>query len=303
MKRAFILFGLFLIVLFTVSSFSAILSTATGNISAEVLSIDKAGVTIRAKLGTTTFKASDVKYVLMDESKTDLVGMPGVVLKNGLVFHGEPNQITNTSGVISTDYGIIQTTLQNIVYFSYNRSKELDTVMSLTIGLLPRIVAETKQTNVTLINGSKANIKEFKVTQEGNKTKFILTDEYGTYIFDSNVINRIEVDETNSANYKNYIETKDGAMILCNIIFAGENVLLTVPFDNKIVVKFNELSKIIEKSMDSPAYSRFLNAGTYIPASYNYDSSSKTLTINILTEKLSFEGKLYDQIVIDIPKQ
>lgn len=302
MKRAFIL-GLFLLVLFTVSSFSAIVSTTTGEITAEVLSIDKAGVTIRAKLGTTTFKAADVKYVLMDETRTDLLGMPGVVFKNGLVFHGEPNQITNTSGTILTDYGIIQTTLQNIVYFSYNRSKELDGIISVTTGLLPRIIGSVNQTNVTLINGSKANIKEFKVTQEGNKTKFILTDDYGTYIFDSNVINRIEVDETNSANYKNYIETKNGAIILCNIIFAGENVVLTVPFNNKIVVKFNELSKITEKSMYSPAYSRFLNVGTYIPASYNYDSSSKTLTINILTEKLSFEGKLYDQIVIDIPKQ
>ncbi|MEN3042903.1 MAG: hypothetical protein ABDH59_06340, partial [Fervidobacterium sp.] len=57
--------------------FSAVIVTTTGRITAEVVSIDKTGITIRAKLGTAVFKPQDVKYVLMDETRTDLEGSVG----------------------------------------------------------------------------------------------------------------------------------------------------------------------------------------------------------------------------------
>ncbi|MEN3042832.1 MAG: hypothetical protein ABDH59_05980, partial [Fervidobacterium sp.] len=37
-----------------------------------------------AKLGTAVFKPQDVKYVLMDETRTDLEGSVGILLKNGI---------------------------------------------------------------------------------------------------------------------------------------------------------------------------------------------------------------------------
>lgn len=301
MKRVVPLMGLFL---WCVLSFSAIVSTSTGNFTAEVLSIDKTGVTIRSRFGVTTFKSSDVKYVLIDESRTELIGRPGVVLKDGLVFHGEPNQITATSGSIVTNYGIIQTTIGSIVYFSYSRYPEYDQFVSLTTGLLPRILgSNTEKAFVTLVNGSKFEISDFKLTQDGTKTRFIFNGTAGTYVFDSNFIDKIEVPLSETVMFQHYVVTKNGAAFLCNVFLSGDNVILTLPYGNRVVLKLAELSAIMDKDFYSPSASRFLIGGRSVTTSYNYDVSSKTLFIYPYTETLSIGGKTFQTVNLTIPKK
>ncbi|MCX7654863.1 MAG: hypothetical protein N2Z58_09350, partial [Fervidobacterium sp.] len=179
------LFTLFLVSFFLTFLYSAVVLTSSGRVVADVLSIDKNGVTIRAKLGTTTFKPQDVKYVLLDESRTDLEGKVGIFLKNGAWVYGEPNQITSSSGLITSTYSTISTNLSNILYFSYSKPPTLEEFLKITQDHIPNILHSLDEnTIVELSNGSKFIAKEMKIITDSSKTRFQFTDDFGTYTFD-----------------------------------------------------------------------------------------------------------------------
>lgn len=301
------LFTLFLVSFFLTFLYSAVVLTSSGRVVADVLSIDKNGVTIRAKLGTTTFKPQDVKYVLLDESRTDLEGKVGIFLKNGAWVYGEPNQITSSSGLITSTYSTISTNLSNILYFSYSKPPTLEEFLKITQDHIPNILQSLDEnTIVELSNGSKFIAKQMKIITDSSKTRFQFTDDFGTYTFDQSFIWCVNVAKTRAQNYNYIVETKKGTYILCNPKFSGENVILTLPFETNYILKYNQISAIGKVGSIIPTTQRQVlirNEYQGIPTTFYYDPESKTLTITFIGETLSLDGKNVNEIVIEVPSK
>jgi len=301
---------------------TAIVVTTTGRITAEILTIDKAGVTVKAKLGTTLFKAADVKYILLDESRTDLEGRAGMLLKNGVWFYGEPSRISKSEGYIQNEYGLLQTTLDNIIYFSYQKDPTLELFLKRTEKEhVPTILlSSTGKTIVYLANGSTMSVKEFKIIEESGVFKYSFKDEIATYILNGNFVWKVEVERNAARGYNYVIETIKGTYIIGKPKFNNDLIIIDIPYDNRILLKISDVAKLFDINELYFGNDQVLlfssnqiiltnqqmlidNSKPPFNAVVSYDANSKTLIVNILAERLMFEGREMKEIYFDVPNK
>lgn len=300
--------SLLVLVLLVSSLFSAVISTTSGKINAQVISIDKSGVVIKARLGTTVLKPADVKWILFDESRTDLEGKEGILLSNGLWIYGEPNQITTAGGTILGPYVSITTNLDNIVYFSFSKNTYIENLLNYTVTSDAKFIVPSlsEETIVMLINDCSLKVDTVERLEDGNRTIYKMSDSAGTYLIGSNYISVIMLGDTVSKDFNFVVDTKEGEKFLCNVKFNGDNVILYMPFNQTKVFKISQISKISKKEIFEQNFSfkdeLRINDITY-PAEFEYNYETKTLTVKIVTDTLKLADNKVDEIVIINPNK
>lgn len=300
--------SLLVLVLLVNNLFSAVISTTSGKINAQVISIDKTGVVIKARLGTTVLKPADVKWILFDESRTDLEGKEGILLSNGLWIYGEPNQITTAGGTILGPYVSITTNLDNIVYFSFSKNTYIENLLNYTVTSDAKFIVPSlsEETIVMLINDCSLKVDKIERLEDGNRTIYKMSDSVGTYLIGSNYISVIMLGNTVAKDFNFVVDTKEGEKFLCNVKFNGDNVILYMPFNQTKVFKISQIAKISKKEIFEQNFSfkdeLRINDITY-PAEFEYNYETKTLTVKIVTDTLKLADKKVDEIVIINPNK
>ncbi|MEN3041861.1 MAG: hypothetical protein ABDH59_00920, partial [Fervidobacterium sp.] len=244
---------------------------------------------------------------LMDETRTDIEGSVGILLKNGIWLYGEPNQITASGGAITNPYAIVTTNLGNIVYFSYAKPSTFESFLKKTEDHIPNIVpSEDDQTVVELANGSKFIAKSMDLNIDASGPKFSFTDDFGTYTFAPNYIWSIFVERSKCEDYKYMVETKKGTYIICNLKFSGENIVMNIPFGKNYILKLNQISSIGKYgvfSFTTDKQSLVKGEQPGYAAAFWYDAQNKVLRVGFMVDSLTLEGKSTNEIVIELPSK
>lgn len=301
----------FLTLLFACTTlFSAIVETTTqGKLNAEVLTIDKDGVTIKSRLGSTFVKAENVKYVLMDEKRTDLVGKKGIHLVNGTVVYGEPAKITKDNGVIIHKYGNILLSLNDLIYFTYDNNDpsvdgKMEQLQRVRFGRM-KITFNDKLEKplVQLPNNTIITADAINIQQQSDKVTFKIKSGNIEYQLLNPWIEYIELPKKTLETSKQLINLSDGSIIIGNLRFAKDTAVITTPFSDTLMVPINNIVNFSHTSLIVPnnnTSNTYIRLGEIEPYSFSYDPKMFTLTINIFAEKLTYDGNVIQSLEIPV---
>lgn len=303
------------ILLFLIASitFGAILeSTVHGKLVVDILSIDKEGVTFKGKLGASLLKAENVKYVLLDEKRTDLIGKKGIHLTDGTIIYGEPVNISKDSGLVNHPHGVISLKLSDIVYFSYdNYESHIEIKMNeLSRSRFSRsrlaLDESSEKVKIQLASGSTILTDTVNIQQTTDgKITFQFTSNNINYLVSSGYIELIEIPRRHASKTKFIVETADGSILLGNITFGGNLLLVTTAFDDKLTVPIDQMVFFTLASNVTPTtrtYDQYIRIGQFQGQRADYDGSTGTLTIYVVGTSMIFDGKQVSTLEIPVGK-
>lgn len=301
-----------LLVLFVVVAFGAIVESALhGKLVVEVLAIDKQGVTFRGKLGSSLLRAEHVKYVLLDEKRTDLVGKKGIHLTDGTVIYGEPVNVTKDSGVINHAHGVISLKLGDIVYFTYDNYEthievKMNELASSRFSKTRLAIDEaTDKVRVRLASGSTVLTDAINIQQSGDRVTFQFTSNNVNYLVSSGYIELVEVPRRHASRARFLLETADRSILLGNLSFGGNTVLVTTPFGDRLTVPIDQLVYFTLAATVTPAdrtYDQYIRIGQFHGTRADYDASTGTLTIHVVGTSMLFDGRQVTTLEIPVGK-
>jgi len=294
-------FLLFLFLFFINISFAAILETTNaGKLVGEVVLIDKSGVAVVVNGTTRTIKPENVKYVLLDESRTDLVGTKGIVLNNGSIVYGEPSNITRNDGLITNQYGAIKITLDNVVYFTYEKNTDIEDLMKNLSAYKYADMFINPDFNmdkvvVYLANNTSFVADSVKINISGAEIIYTITSGNITYILKPGYIT-VLLYPREDIEGKFFVELKSGVLLYGQLTFAQENVILDDGYENRFVVKFSDVSRIVNAESMS-VRSNIVSHGLEVVNSF---VDGNVLRIQLLTDKLYYNGKEVEKIELNL---
>mgnify|MGYP001142060201 CR=1 FL=1 len=294
-------FLLFLFLFFINISFAAILETTNaGKLVGEVVLIDKSGVAVVVNGTTRTIKPENVKYVLLDESRTDLVGTKGIVLNNGSTVYGEPSNITRNDGLITNQYGAIKITLDNVVYFTYEKNTDIEDLMKNLSAYKYADMFINPDFNmdkvvVYLANNTSFVADSVKINISGAEIIYTITSGNITYILKPGYIT-VLLYPREDIEGKFFVELKSGVLLYGQLTFAQENVILDDGYENRFVVKFSDVSRIVNAESMS-VRSNIVSHGLEVVNSF---VDGNVLRIQLLTDKLYYNGKEVEKIELNL---
>ncbi len=294
-------FLLFLFLFFINISFAAIVETTNaGKLVGEVVLIDKSGVAVVINGTTRTIKPENVKYVLLDESRTDLVGTKGIVLNNGSIVYGEPSNITRNDGLITNPYGTIKLTLDNVVYFTYEKNTDIEDLMRNLSAYKYADMFINSDFNmdkvvVYLANNTSFVADSVKINISGTDIIYTITSGNITYILKPGYIS-VLLYPREDIEGRFFVELKNGVLLYGQLTFAQESVIIDDGYENRLVVKFSDVSRIVNAELMS-VRSNIVSHRLEVVDSF---VDGNVLRIRVLTDKLYYNGKEVERIELNL---